>query len=109
MNEIVDKVTENFGPKPTPKQVSKMARYRGFTYQRNEAKNQDKPQASVLKVPPPPSKSIVPTNTKLNIDLRGWLNNAKMLVLVAEAEIMKIPSQKGKLLNAIEDPPQIHY
>jgi hypothetical protein len=32
------------------------------------------------------------------------LNNAKMLVPVAE--IMKIPSQKGKLLKAIEHPPQ---
>jgi hypothetical protein len=32
------------------------------------------------------------------------LNNAKMLVFVAE--IMKIPSQKGNLLKAIEDPPQ---
>jgi hypothetical protein len=60
---VVDKATEKFGPKPTPKQVSEMARYRGFTYQRNGAKNQDKPQASVPKVPPPPPKSIVPTNT----------------------------------------------
>jgi hypothetical protein len=40
----------------------------------------------------------------LNIDLGGWLNNAKMLVLVSE--IMKIPSQRVKLLKAIEDPPQ---
>jgi hypothetical protein len=38
MNEVVDKVTENFGPKPTPKQVSEMARYRGFTYQRDGTK-----------------------------------------------------------------------
>jgi hypothetical protein len=104
MNDVVDKATERFGPKPNPKQVSEMARYRGLTYQRNGAKNQEKLQASVSKVPPPPRKSIVPTNTKLNIDLRGWLNNAKMLVPIAE--IMKIPSQKGKLLKAIEDPPQ---
>jgi hypothetical protein len=31
------------------------------------------------------------------------LNNAK--ILVSEAEIMKIPSQKGKLIKVIEDPP----
>jgi hypothetical protein len=87
MNDVVDKVTENFGPKPTPKQVSEMARYRGFTYQRDGTKNQDRPTTH-----PPPPKSIVPTNSELNIDLGGWLNNAKILVPVAE--IMKIPSQK---------------
>ena len=64
-----------------------MARYRGCTYQRNGTKNQDRPQESVPKTPPPLPKSIVPTNRKLNIDLRGWLNNAKMLVRVVE--IMK--------------------
>jgi hypothetical protein len=103
-NEVVDKVAKNFGLKPTPKQVLEMARYRGSTYQRYGTKNQDRPQASVPKTPPPPPKSIVPTNTKLNIDLGGSLNNAKMLVPVAE--IMKIPSQMGILLKAIENPPQ---
>jgi hypothetical protein len=44
-------------------------------------------------------------NSDLNIDLGGWLINAKMLVPVSE--IMKIPSQREKLLKAIEDPPQI--
>jgi hypothetical protein len=29
MNNVVDKATEKFGPKPTPQQVSEMARYRG--------------------------------------------------------------------------------
>jgi hypothetical protein len=42
MNEVMDKVTENFGPKPTPKQVSEMARYRGFTYQRYGTKKSRK-------------------------------------------------------------------
>jgi hypothetical protein len=79
-----------------------MARYRGSAYQRNGAKNQEKPQASVRKVPSPPPKSIVPTNIELNIELRGWFNNEKMLVPVAE--IMKIPSEKEKLLKSIEDP-----
>jgi hypothetical protein len=79
-----------------------LARYRGLTYQRNGTRNQDKPRASVPKVPIPPPKSIFPTDTELNIDLAGWLNNAKMLVPVAE--IMKIPSQREKLLKSIEDP-----
>ena len=32
----VDKLTEIYGPKPTPRQVSKMARHKGITYQRRE-------------------------------------------------------------------------
>jgi hypothetical protein len=60
-----------------------MTRYRGFTYQRDGTKNQDRTQENVPKTPPPPPKSIIPTNSKLNIDLGGWLNNAKMLVPVA--------------------------
>ena len=43
-------------------------------------------------------------SSDLNIDLGGWLNNAKMLVSVSE--IMKIHSQREKLLKAIENPPQ---
>jgi hypothetical protein len=101
---VVDRATKKFGPNPTPKRVSNLARYRGLTYQRNGTKNQDQPQANVPKVPPPPPKSIIPTHTEMNIDLRGWLNNAKMLVPVAE--IMKILSQREKLLRAIEEPSQ---
>jgi hypothetical protein len=55
-------------------------------------------------MPPPPPKTMVHTSSKLNIDLGGWLNNAKMLVPVSE--IMKIPSQREKLLKAIENPSQ---
>jgi hypothetical protein len=52
-----------------------------------------------------PPKSNVPINADLNIDLGGWLSNAKMLVPVSE--IMKIPSQKEKLLKAIDEPPKV--
>jgi hypothetical protein len=99
MNDVVDKATERFGPKPSPKQVSEMSRYTGLTYQRDGTKNQNGP-----KTHPPSPNLIVPTNSELNIDLGGWLNNAK--ILVPMAEIMKISSQKTKLLNAIEDPHQ---
>jgi hypothetical protein len=51
MNNVVDKATEKFGPKPTPQQVAEMAKYRGITYQRNG--NKDKGQSSVPKVSPP--------------------------------------------------------
>jgi hypothetical protein len=102
MNNVVDKATEKFGPKPTPQQVAEMAKYRGITYQRNG--NKDKGQSSVPKVSPFPPKSNVHINSDLNIDLGGWISNAKMSVLVSE--LMKTPSQREKLLKAIEDPPQ---
>jgi hypothetical protein len=104
MNNVVDKATKKFGPKPTLQQVSEMAKYRGITYQRNGNRNQDKNRANIPKVAPTPSNSTVHANSDLNIDLGGWLNNAKMLVLVSE--IMKIPSQREKLLKAIEVPPK---
>jgi ribonuclease HI len=104
MNNVVDKATEKFGPKPTPEQVAEMAKYRGITYQRSGNKGQDKGQSSAPKVSPTPPKSNVHVDSDLNIDLGGWLSNAKMLVPVSE--LMKIPSQREKLLKAIEDPPK---
>ena len=68
-----DRVTEKFGPKPTPKQESEMARYRGITYQRNENRNQERNQANIPKVAPTPPKSNVYASSDLNIDLGGWL------------------------------------
>ena len=47
---------------------------------------------------------MVYTSSNLNIDLGGWLNNAKMLVHVSER--MTIPSQREKLLKAIKNPSQ---
>jgi hypothetical protein len=75
-----------------------MAKYRGITYQRNGNINQDRNQANIPKVAPTPPKSNMHTNSDLNIDLGGWLNNAKTLVHVLE--IMKIPSQREKLLKS---------
>jgi hypothetical protein len=93
-----------FGPKPTPQQVAEMAKFKGITYQRNGNKSQDKNQANIPKVAPTPPKSNVYASSELNIDLGGWLSNAKMLVPVSE--IMKIPSQREKLLKAIDCPSQ---
>jgi hypothetical protein len=47
---------------------------------------------------------MVHTSLDLNIDLGGWLSNAKMLVPVSK--IMKITSQREKLLRVIENHPQ---
>ena len=52
-NVVVDKATKTFSPKPTPQQVSEMARYRGITYQRNGNNNQDRPQGFFSRIPPP--------------------------------------------------------
>jgi ribonuclease HI len=102
MNGNTDKATEKYGPKPTPQQVAEMAKYRGITYQRNGNKGQDKDQTSVPKVTPPKLNVIV--NVDLNFDLGGWINNAKVLVPVSE--LIKIPSQKERLLKAIDAPPK---
>jgi hypothetical protein len=105
-NVVADKATEKFGPKPTPQQVAEMAKYRGITYQRNGNRSQDRNQANIPKIAPTPPKSNVYASSDLNIDLGGWLSNAKTLVLVSK--IMKIPSQREKLLRAIENPSQNH-
>jgi hypothetical protein len=81
-----------------------MAKYRGITYQRNGNISQDRNQANIPKISPTPPKSNVYASSDLNIDLGGWLSNAKMLVHVSE--IMKIPSQREKLLRSIENPSQ---
>jgi len=99
MNNVVDKAIENFGPKPTPQQGSEMAKYRGITYQRNGNRKQDINQENIPKVAQTPPKSNMHASSDLNIYLGGWISNAKMLVLVLE--IMKIPSQREKLLNTI--------
>jgi hypothetical protein len=87
---VVDKATKTFGPNPTPQQVAEMAKFRGITCQRNGNKSLDKNQANIPKVAPTHPKSNVYASSDLNIDLGGWLSNAKILVLVLE--IMKIPS-----------------
>ena len=60
---VVDKVTEMFGPKPTPQQVAEMAKFKGITYQRNGNKSQDKNQANIPKVAPTPPKSNMYANS----------------------------------------------
>jgi ribonuclease HI len=102
MSGNVDKATEKYGPKPTPQQIAEMAKYKGYTYQRSG--NKDKGQTSAPKVSPTFPKSNEPINVDLNIDLGGWLNSAKILVPVSE--IMKIPSQREKLLKAVHEPPK---
>ena len=68
--EDSDRITEIYGEKPSSTQILEIAK--------NKERNH--------------SKTFTPPTSKLNIDLGGWINNAKILVPVTE--IMKIPSQK---------------
>jgi hypothetical protein len=45
---------------------------------------------------------MTPPTTDLSVDLGNWISNAKVLVPVSE--LIKIPSQKDKLLKAIKGP-----
>jgi hypothetical protein len=50
-------------------------------------------------------KAFTPPTKDLSVDLGNWISNAKVLVPVAD--LIKIPSQKDKLLKAIEGPNEI--
>jgi hypothetical protein len=84
-----------FQQKPTPEKIIEMVKYKAITYQRNGSDNASK---SRQKIP----KASTSLDTDLSVDLGSWIANAKVLVPVSE--LIKIPSQKGKLLKAIEGP-----
>jgi hypothetical protein len=89
----VDNMTRLYGEKPTPEQILEMAKYKGVTYQRKGNDNASKSSQIIPKASTPP-------DTDLSVDLGSWISNAKVLVPVSE--FIKIPSQKIKLLKAIE-------
>jgi hypothetical protein len=93
--EKSDDVIKLYGEKPTPEQILEMVRFKGVTYQ---WKGNGNPIKSYQNIP----KAITPSTSELNIDLGGWISNFEVLVLVAE--LIKIPSQKEKLLRATEGP-----
>jgi hypothetical protein len=70
-----------------------MARYKGVTYQR---KGNDK--KSYQNIP----KAFTPPTKDLSVDLGSWILDAKVLVQVLD--LIKIPSQRDKLLKAIKGP-----
>ncbi len=83
-----------YGEKPSPEQIVKIARDKGLTYQRR-----DKDQSG-NQIPP---RTFNPgVNSGLDVDLGSWFNNAKIWVPVSE--IAKMPSQRDKLLKAIQGP-----
>jgi ribonuclease HI len=87
-----------YGEKPSPEQILEIARDKGLTYQRR-----DKDQSG-NQIPP---RTFNPgLNSGLDVDLGSWFNNAKIWVPVSE--IAKIPSQRDKLLKAIQGP-QVKY
>jgi len=78
-----------FSEEPPPERVLEITKDKGLTYHR---RSQNDNQVN--------SRSLNPgLASGMNIDLGGWSNNSKVLVPVTE--IVKIPSQRAKLLNAI--------
>ena len=71
-----------------------MGRYKGVTYHRKGNDNSSTLQQNV-------PKSCTPTKN-LSLELGNWISNAEVLVPVSD--LIKIPSQKDKLLKAIEGP-----
>jgi hypothetical protein len=90
-----DNVTKLFGENPTPEKILEMERNKGITYQRKGNDNPVKPYHNI-------PTTITPPTSKLSIELGSWVSNAKVLVSVIE--LIKIPSQKEKLLRDIEGP-----
>ena len=71
--EDLNRSTELYGEKPSSTQILEIAK------DKERGKNKERNL----------NKTFTPPTSKLNIDLGGWINNAKILVLVNE--IMKIP------------------
>jgi hypothetical protein len=98
-NDVVeeyDNVTKLYGHKPINEQILEMARHKEIVYQRKGREGASKSQANFPKVTNPPPI------TNLSIDLGSWISNAKILVPVSD--LLKIASQKEKLLKAINVP-----
>jgi hypothetical protein len=72
-----------------------MAKFKEVTYQR---KGNDLAVKSYMNLP----KTNTPPAIDLDVDLGSWIKHAKVLVLVSKH--IKLPSQKDRLLKAIEDP-----
>ena len=83
-----DEVTKIFGEKPTSGQILAMAKHKGMIYQRRDIQDWNN------------HRNFSPPTSELNFDLGNWVNNAKVSIPVTE--LLKIPSQRAKLLSAIE-------
>jgi hypothetical protein len=84
-----------YGKNPTNEQILEMDRHKGIVYQRKGKDGPNKYQTNFPKV-------ITPPITDLTVDLGNWISNEKILVPVSD--LLKIPSQKEKLLKAINAP-----
>ena len=70
-------------------------RDKGLTYQRHGNDNSSKIYEDI-------PKEFTPSTAYLSVDLGNWISNAQVSVQVEE--LIKIPSQRDKLLRAIEGP-----
>ena len=76
----------------------KKAIFKGTIYQRKEKPSPSKQYKPKVIAPPLPDPPIIP---KSNVDMGEWISSAKIHVYATD--VLKIPSQKEKLLKAIEN------
>ena len=74
-------------------------KHKGLTYQRRVNDNSQNSHDRLASKLPHQKMDPSSSSTDLNIDLDGWLSNAKMLVPITK--IVKICSQRQKLLKFI--------
>jgi hypothetical protein len=96
--EEYDNLTKLNGHKSTSDKILELARHKGIVYQRKGKEGTSISQNNFPKVITPTQNPI----TNLNVDLGSWIANAKVLVSVSD--LLKIPSQKEKLMQAIDPP-----
>jgi len=92
-----DKVTKIFGDKPSRERILQMIKHRGINYQRKPEIPREMTQQNE---PLPHSKKT--GCEAMSFDLGNWMPTVKALIPVLE--IIKIPSQREKLIKFIEGP-----
>ena len=91
-----DLLSNFYGVMPSLETIKEMkeARFKGAVYQRKEKPSPSKQYKPKVTAPPLPNPPIIPES---NVDMGEWIISAKIHVYATD--VLKIPSQKEKLLN----------
>lgn len=98
-SQEVDNATKIFGEKPTPEQINEYDQVQRGNLSKKMNIGQSK---QCQYIPRSVSYPKPHPNVDLNVDLGGWIANAKILVPISE--LIKIPGQRDKLMKAIDVP-----
>jgi hypothetical protein len=96
--EEYDNVTKLYSHKHTYEQILEVEKHKGIFYHRRGKEGTSNSQPNFPNVTTPTQNQIV----NLNVDLGSWISNVK--VLVCMSDLLKIPSQKEKLMQDINPP-----